>query len=274
MKNEELNSKFLKVEKSLNKELIGQDKFIYKLCNYFQSKIVQGQKGIILIIEESDIFKGSGISLFFNELKKYDLVESDKLDEIDLASYNFNLGYNAFLSDLYEKLNNSSEAILFKNTEKVSDDILEIISHIHPNACVNLNDSYVIKNKFLVEANKDAKDIINTFICNNKFFIFLYKNKGIENEEDLEHNFLKNKDIILYANSINANEKNRIIRKTLLNQIGEIKEEFKVKVIIGLGEDNEVEDNLGLCSYLNDSFIDEGSLSIKEYIFYKKYISR
>ena len=271
MINEELNNKFLEIEKVLNKELIGQDDFIYKLCNYFEDKIVKSEKGILLIIEESDIFKNSGISLFFNELKKHNLTASDELDEIDLSSYNFNLGYNSFLSDLYEKLNNSSEAILFKNTEKVSKEILDILSKIHPNSCVNLNDNYVIKNKFLVEADKEEKDTINTFICNNKFFIFLYNNKDFEKEDFLAKNFLPNKDFMLSANSINGDEKNKVIRNELLKKIEEVEDEFKIKIIIGLEDEKEIEDNLGLCSYINEHFIDEGRLSLKEYVFYSIY---
>lgn len=102
----------------------------------------------MLIVEERDIFKNSVLKYFFEELNYYKFVKNSKIDEIDLAAYKFNLGYNAFLTDLYEKLNNDSQCLVFKNTDKASEDILNVLSGISPNSCIMLKDNYVIKINF------------------------------------------------------------------------------------------------------------------------------
>ena len=107
---------FFKIEKKLNEEFIGQKTFNKELCDYFKDKIEEDSKGILLIVEERDIFKNSVLKYFFEELNYYKFVKNSKIDEIDLAAYKFNLGYNAFLTDLYEKLNNDSQCLVFKNT--------------------------------------------------------------------------------------------------------------------------------------------------------------
>ncbi|MGG5462141.1 AAA family ATPase [Clostridium sp. B9] len=263
-----IRENFKKIEKKLNDELIGQKDFTRELCDYFQEKLEKELKGILLIIEERDIFKNSGLRLLFNELNKYEMIENNKVDEIDLASYQFNLGYNAFLTDLYEKLNDESQAIVFKNTEKASEEIINVLSKISPNSCVMLKDNYVIKNEFLVKAEEVDKEVINKFICNNKFFIFLY-NKG-ENERvlDIADETLVNKDRALYREALSDKDKNRVIKKKLLKEIRKVEKVFDVDIIVGVDEDQD-EERVGLCTYLEDNFRDKGSLSVEQYVSYR-----
>jgi len=111
----------------MNNEIIGQGEFIHKLCNYFKEKFEEDKKGILLLAGKRGTFKKASVRLLFEKLNEEGITEDYHIDEIDLASYNFNLGYNAFLSDLYEKLNSSSQVIMFKNTEKASENILIVM---------------------------------------------------------------------------------------------------------------------------------------------------
>ena len=120
MENKSLNNKFFNIEKKLNNEIIGQGDFIHKLCSYFKEKFLADNKGILLLAGKGGTFKKASVRLLFEELNKEGITENYHIDEIDLASYNFNLGYNAFLSDLYESLNSNSKVVMFKNTEKAS----------------------------------------------------------------------------------------------------------------------------------------------------------
>lgn len=264
-----IESNFLKIEKKLNEEFIGQKPFNKRLCEYFKKKIEEDKKGILLIVEERDIFKNSVLKYFFKELKSYNMIENSKVDEIDLASYKFNLGYNAFLTDLYEKLNRDSKALIFKNTEKAREDILNILSRIKPNSCINLKDNYVIKNKFLVEAKEIDEEIVNKILCNNKFFIFLYNKDKDEDLEVIDREFLINKDEVLYRKALSQGEKNKVIKKKLLKEINKVKETFDVYIIIGVEEKEEDEETIGLCNYIEDNFREKGSLSLEQYISYK-----
>ncbi|MGU9335613.1 AAA family ATPase [Clostridium perfringens] len=260
---------FFKIEKKLNEEFIGQKTFNKELCDYFKEKIEEDSKGILLIVEERDIFKNSVLKYFFEELNYYKFVKNSKIDEIDLAAYKFNLGYNAFLTDLYEKLNNDSQCLVFKNTDKASEDILNVLSGISPNSCIMLKDNYVIKNKFLVEAEEIDEDIVNKIICNNKFFIFLYnKDKG-EELEIIDNEFLINKDKTLYRKALSEKDKNKVIKKKLLKEINKVKELFDIDIIIGVDENPDVEEKSGVCTYIEDNFREKGSLSLDQYISYK-----
>ena len=144
----DINDKFIEIQKSLNKELIGQNNFINDLCNYFRDKLIKEEKGILVLVGEKETAKKTSIRRIFEYLKDTDIIENSQVDEIDLGSYNFNLGYNAFLTDLYEKLGSNSACVMFKNIEKASSEILHVLSSVYPNTCFNLNDEYIIKNKF------------------------------------------------------------------------------------------------------------------------------
>ena len=94
-----------RIKNKLNREFIGQKDFFDEITNYFISKIEQNEKGILLVAGKRNTFKKVSIRYVFEELYKENLITRKRLEEIDLDSYNFNLGYNAFLSDLYEMLN-------------------------------------------------------------------------------------------------------------------------------------------------------------------------
>ncbi len=263
--------KFSYIEKRLNKELIGQADFLNKLCNYFQEKISQDKKGILFLVGEKDTAKKTSIRLLFENLKKVDLIDNSQVDEINLASYNFNLGYNAFLTDLYEKLNTSSKCLLFKNVDKASESILKVLSNVYPNTCLALDENYVIKNKFLVEANNNDTNKISQFICHNKFFIFTSNKKAFDISELFNEPFLDKVDITLHTRRLNKRERNIVVRKELLDTIKNIEANLNVNVLIDIKENNEIHEDFGLCKFLQESYKHDSSFGIAEYVSYKIY---
>lgn len=265
-----LEDKFLYIEKRLKKELVGQDEFINNLCEYFKDKFIKNVKGRLILVGEKNTAKKTSIRLFFEELKKVELIDNDIVDEIDLSSYNFNLGYNAFLTDLYENLNSVSECVLFKNIDRASEEILKVLTDIYPNSCVVLNDNYVIKNKFLIEADNNDNNKINKLICHNKFFIFTSDNKeSIENV--FKEKFSGDVDTILYTKKLNDNEKSIVVRKEVLKVAEKIRESLKLDVLIDINEKGEIEDNFGLCSFLEGSYKNYSDFGIEKYVSYKLY---
>ena len=95
---------FKNIEYKLNKEFIGQKDFFNKLCAYFENKFNNDENGILLLAGNKDTFKKASVRYIFNELKNNEVIENGDVDDIDLSEYSFKLGYNAFLTDLYEKL--------------------------------------------------------------------------------------------------------------------------------------------------------------------------
>ncbi|WP_195263515.1 AAA family ATPase [Clostridium sp. 1001275B_160808_H3] len=260
----------LNIEKKLNKEFIGQKEFFKEVSEYFINKIENEEKGILTVAGHKNTFKKISIRAIFEELYKNKLIRNRNLDEIDLASYNFNMGYNAFLTDLYEKLNNNkSEGLMFKNTEKASKEIMKLLSSIYPNTCIQLNHDYVIKNKFLVEAKEQDKNKINKIVCHNKFFIFIYNYEDKNEFEDFLQVSLKNSDRIFYTRELTEKEKNIIIRKKLTNEIEKIKDDFGIQVLLGFKDSINEKEKFGVCEYLQKNFSKNSGFDITEYIYYK-----
>ncbi|WP_460288209.1 AAA family ATPase [Clostridium sp. CTA-7] len=265
-----INEVILKIEKKLNREFIGQRDFIKELTQYFENKILSEEKGILVLAGHKNTFKKASVRLVFEELYSNTLIKNKNLDEIDLSSYNFNMGYNAFLTDLHEKLdNNNSEGVMFKNTEKANPEILEFLSIIYPNTCIKLDNDYVIKNKFLVEAGAKDKDKINKIVCHNKFFIFIYNYENKESFREFSESTLNNRDKIIYTRELTDKEKNIIIKNKLTNEIDRIKNEFGVQIILGFKENINEKEDFEVFEYLQKSFSKNGSFDITEYISYR-----
>lgn len=255
---------FLAIEKNLSKELIGQETYIKDLCRYYKEKIEDNEKGVLLLIGERGTFKKASIRLLFENLYNNKLIDKNEIDEINLGSYNFNLGFNAFLTDLYEKLNNSSSVVIFKNVEKAQDEILKVISNIYPNSCLMLDEYYTIKNKVIVEAEVNDEKF-NNFICHNKFIVFVY------NDNDMDSFSLDNVDKVLYTKSLTEEEKNMVIRKELINHIYKLQEKVGIDIQLGLNMEDKKEDNLGVCSFLQENFKESSNFGVSDFISYKVY---
>ncbi|MDI9216486.1 stage V sporulation protein K, partial [Clostridium tertium] len=264
------NEIILDIEKKLNKEFIGQKEFFKEISEYFINKIENEEKGISIVAGHKNTFKKVSIRTIFDELYEKKLIKNKNLDEIDLASYNFNLGYNAFLTDLYEKLgNDKSEGLIFKNTEKASKEIIKLLSSIYPNTCIKLNNDYVIKNKFLVEAKEQDKNKINKIVCHNKFFIFIYNYEDKNEFEEFLEVSLKNSDRNFHTRELTQKEKNIIIRKKLTNEIEKIKDDLGIQVLLGFKDNSNEKEEFGVGEYLQKNFSKNSGFEITEYIYYK-----
>ncbi|MGL5649652.1 MAG: AAA family ATPase [Clostridium sp.] len=252
----------------LNKEFIGQESLIEGLSNYFINKINNDNKGIILILGEKDTGKKTLVKEIFKLLKEDGKVKSSEIDVIDVASYNFNFGINAFLTDLYKVLNNNSEGIIFKNIKKGKKEVLEILSNIHPNTCLNLLENYKMKNEILVEREEGEKSELDKLICHNKFFIFVSDDENLNIDEFLGKDFSKRIDKVFRSKKLSLNERYLVIRKILATVVEDIEDTYGADVWINLNE-NMDEDKYNLCKFIYDSFKSDEELDIKRYIDYK-----
>ncbi len=260
----------MKVEKKLNSEYTAQGEYFRELAEYFVEKVDKNEKGILLVAGERNTFKKASVRTVFEVLEEEKIIINRKIDEIDLSSYNFNMGYNAFLTDLYDTLNDtSSHGVIFKNTEKASSEIINILSKIYPNSCIKLKNRYKVKNKFFVNAEKEESNTIDEIVCHNKFFIFIYNYEGKMQIDDFIESSLKNVDKFLFTRELTEKEKNNIIRKKLNNEIYKIKDEYGVQLLLGYKENISEKEKQGVCEYLQDSFSKKGSFAITEYIKYR-----
>ena len=264
-----INDKFIDIQKSLNKELIGQKSFINDLCNYFRDKLTKGEKGVLVLVGEKETAKKTSIRRIFEYLKDTDIIENSQVDEIDLASYNFNLGYNAFLTDLYEKLGSNSACVMFKNIEKASSEILHVLSSVYPNTCFNLNDEYIIKNKFLVRADNQDKNKINKIVCHNKFLVYISNDEDFELDKYFNKTFKSNVDNVLHTKPLNNIERNKIVKKEVLETIKNKELEYDIKVTLDINEDDKEDEYFGICRFLQETYKKDSNFGISEYVSYK-----
>jgi len=134
-----IKEKLNKIEKELTDRLIGQDKFISDLCCFFYEKFKNNECGMLFLIGDEETGKKTSVRKIFEALGNLNLESSSQINkkivELDLSSYNFNFGYYAFLTDLYEALNSEVECILFKHADKADEDTIRILSK---NLCINM----------------------------------------------------------------------------------------------------------------------------------------
>ncbi|GAA0090945.1 hypothetical protein UT300009_09720 [Paraclostridium bifermentans] len=264
-----INEKFEEIQKSLEKELIGQNEFIKDLCNYFNYKFSKNEKGIVVLVGEKETAKKTSIRRIFENLKGTNLLDNSHVDEIDLGSYNFNLGYNAFLTDLYEKLSSDSACVMFKNIEKASEEILKVLSSLYPNTCLNLNEDYIIKNKFLVKADNEESGTIDKIVCHNKFLVYVSNNEEFEIDKYFNEQFKLNVDKILHTKPLNRNERNKVVKREVLKTIRNVEKEFNIKITLDINEDDKGDEYFGICRFLQETYQKDSNFGISEYVSYK-----
>ncbi|WP_371025144.1 AAA family ATPase [Paraclostridium ghonii] len=266
-----INEVFTEIQKSLDKELIGQNEFIKDLCSYFNYKFEKNEKGILVLIGEKETAKKTSIRRIVEYLKANYLVENSQIDEIDLGSYNFNLGYNAFLTDLYEKLSLDSACVMFTNIEKASDDILKILPNLYPNTYLNLNDEYIIKNKFLVKASNEDINKINKIVCKNKFLVYISNDEDFEIDKYFNENFKSKIDKVLHTKPLNKTERNKVVKREVLKTIRTIEKKYNIKIILDIHEDDKGDEYFGICKFLQESYQKDSNFGISEYVSYKLF---
>lgn len=266
---EDISKKFLIIEKNLNNEIIGEESYINKLVIYFREKFVHNGKGILFLAGEKNTAKKTSIKLIFQELKREKLVDKSEIDEIDLDTYNFNLGFNLFLTDLYEKLNSDSECLLFRNIDKASADMLNVLTDVYPNSCINLKEDYILKDKLLIQSDSIYDNKINKFICHNKFFIFTFNNANLD--ELIDNNFKEKADTILYTRTLDHSEMMLVIKKEVLKIFKKIEEELNLNVSLQIIEGNQLREDLGLSNFLEENYRNDCNFGIEKYVSYEIY---
>ena len=266
----EINKLKIDIVKNLINESISQKDFLEELTDYFIDKTMKKEKGILIVSGQKNTFKKISVRTLFGELKKHNLIENNRLDEIDLSKYNFNLGFNAFLTDLYYKVSkNKSEGIVFKNTEKAPIEIIEFLSQISMEDDINLNKKYIIKNKFLTEATQKDINAIKKIKINTNYFIFIYNYKNIEEYNKFEKTLLNNKEKTIYTKELTEKEKNIVVGTKLNKEIEKINKEFNVQVIFGYKENSNRGESVSVTDFIKKSFNKNGGFDITEYISYR-----
>lgn len=279
----EIDVKFKNIEKLLKNELIGQDLYIKNLITYIKEKTVKNEKGVLILVGEKDTGKKTSIRILMEEMYKEKLIESDNINEINLDTYNFKLGYNAFLSDLHDKLNSKSKCIMFKNIQDAMEDIVHVLSDLCFNSCFNLNEDYIIKNDVFVKAdaeNKEEindilnseeihKEKINQLICNNKFVVFTCDYNDINLDKVFGSDLINKIDKVLYTKDLDKTERNIVVRRRVIETINHIKEELNLDIMIDLNKDDANKEYFGICKYLQESYKKDSNFGISEYVKYK-----
>lgn len=272
MKTKELLKRdFIEIKNNLNKALVGQYDLVDDLCNYFSGKLEENYKGTIFILGEKDTGKRMSIQLLFEELESFNLIGSSEISEINLRNYNFNLGYNAFLTDLYKALNSNSEVVVFRNFDSASEKMLKIISNVYPNSCLTLEEDYIIKNDFLIEAKgqDEEGERIRNFICHSKFFVFLSYKDDLNLDTMFSKSFIDQIDKVLYTKPLNKEERTEVIRRNLEKSFNNIDEIFNVDIKISLDKRKTIDKDIELSNFLQESYKEDKEFGITEFVNYK-----
>lgn len=266
MKPEIIEEIFNEIEKILKMEFIGQDEYFSELCKYFKKKSSKDRKGVLMVIGDANTFKKMSLRFIFKELGTKGIFKNGTIDEIDLGSYDFNFGYNAFLTDLNEKLNNDSDGVLFSNLDKASKEMIDLISTINPGEKIKLPSSYKMKNKIFVESSED--DAVDSIESGNKHIMFVYNRKMNGDGSDFADNNILNRDKVLYTRNLTGEEKTALIRKVMTKVFNELELEYNVEITF---RNKDSEDNEELCGivYHINKFNEDENFTFMDYVRYK-----
>lgn len=268
-KYDRIKEKLNNIEKELTDRLIGQDKFISDLCCFFYEKFKNNECGMLFLIGDEETGKKTSVRKIFEALGNLDFESSNKINkkivELDLSSYNFNFGYYAFLTDLYEALNSEVECILFKHADKADEDTIRILSKIHPNSHIDLDDEYVVKNKFMVKAADGDKDTIKSLDCKEKFLVFTANDISFNIEKTMGQEFIKKVDSLLYTKQLNKEEKSQLLEREVINAIKTIENQFKADIVAQKGDTDEY---TKLYKFIQKNYKRDSNFGVSEYVSY------
>ncbi|GAA0239395.1 AAA family ATPase [Metaclostridioides mangenotii] len=269
-KNNSIKEKLTTVEKELTDRLIGQDKFISDLCSFFYEKFKNNECGMLFLIGDEETGKKTSVRTIFESIdyskpQNSNSSNNTKIVELDLSSYSFNFGYYAFLTDLYEALNSDTECILFKHADKADADTIRILSKIHPNSHIELDDEYVVKNKFMVKASDGDKNSIKSMDCKDKFLVFTANDLFFDLEKTMGSEFIKKVDALLYTKQLNKEEKSELLEREVINAIKTIESQFKVDIVAQRGDTDEY---TKLYKFIQKNYRRDSNFGVSEYVSY------
>jgi replication-associated recombination protein RarA len=267
MKTEIIEKIFNDIEEGLKTEFIGQDSHFHEVCKYFEKKIIKDKRGVLLVAGDTNTFKKMSLRYVFSKLKDKGILENGIIDIVNLASYDFTFGYNSFLTDLNDAMNNDSDGLILCNLEKASSQMLELISKIKPGSKIQLPKTYSMKNRIFIESseNENSVDSLN---CMDKHIMMVY-NKEVDGDcEDFIENNIQKRDKVLFTRNLTANEKTELIKKLVLKVLKEIEVEYNMDITFRNKDSEKVEAEHGIVHHINE-FHESGNFTSIDYVRYK-----
>lgn len=174
----ETSNAFTNLPASLKKYWVGSERDCDALCKAFQRPYVKGfehniPKNAILLIGENSRGKTYAVKCISELLKQRQIFHYSAVSIIDFNDYAADTSNGLFLSDLYQALNNHTEAVVFENVEKASLPQLDIMYQLLTEGTYRLSKRYMMNNGSLVEATGMLNtELISDIEAKGKFFVF------------------------------------------------------------------------------------------------------
>ncbi|MDR0879429.1 MAG: AAA family ATPase [Clostridioides sp.] len=263
-----LTEKFDMIYSELVDKLFGQDLLIKEVCNYFKENMETEKYGNIFLIGDGETGKKTIIRRIFDALKDQNREEAS-ISEVDLSSYNFNFGDLAFLNDIFDLSKGNSRAILFKNTDKASKEIIDILSKLGSDRKICLNGRYQVKNGALIQAEEGLEssevEEISCFYIGEKFLIFTSNNSNCDISKNISEEFYLSLDKVFHSKPLTDEEKDQLLEKEVLEAIKVVESKFRIEI---MAENADVEEYSKLYSYIMKYYRKDNNFGVSDFVSY------
>ncbi|GAU75594.1 AAA family ATPase [Fusibacter sp. 3D3] len=273
MINEKVDQIFNIVLEELNSEFIGQETYFEALCQYFRKKIETETYGSLLLVGEPNTFKKNSVNSIFRHLNQSELLGPYELAEMDMENYEFKLGFNVFLTDLIHLLKSDVKGLIFKNIERASAQMLQILTAIEPLGKIQLEKPYTIRDMFLVEIEEAEQNIVDesyieTIECPDKYYIFSFNRRTNDQLSQFLEDHLTQCDQVLYTRELTKDEKLSMMQYILYKVLNDIEEAHQIKIKFNPKGQHGDAQIRSLYKYIA-SFEEHEKFSLMEYTRYK-----
>ncbi|GAB4074620.1 hypothetical protein GCM10028778_21230 [Barrientosiimonas marina] len=172
------------VEQDVYKMIYGQEDLIDSLSQLLQKSLLTSEfiyqyKEAALISSPKSRGVQTTLSVFFDTLYQYDLIDSNALQVIDLAQYNADENIvEMFFVDIYNAFMGKSKVTLFKNVDQCPIDLIAHLNSIVSEGRIYLDGRYIYQNGVLVKVNQMlAADSFDSIEATEQYLFFYTYNK-------------------------------------------------------------------------------------------------
>jgi SpoVK/Ycf46/Vps4 family AAA+-type ATPase len=233
---------FNSIRDELGSLIIGQQKYLDKLCIAFKRPFITGYdrvkpKNIIFVLGGKGTGKHSSISYMAQLLKQKKLTAAGRILSIDLSLYPTITEFNLFLSDLYKCLYGQSDMVLFDNFDKCHSSIIDVVATLAATGKYTLGSRYIFQNNNLIEATGMLlENSISEITSQGKYFVF--SSEG--SEKDIT-NVFGTKFMEAIGDIVNTESfSNEDLEKLTVRALDEVKKRCSQNLSINLSYDSTV----------------------------------
>ncbi len=168
-----------RIQKDIDREIVGLDDFIEQLSQVIQKSLLNEQqlypyKEVMLVSSKPSQGIQTTIQAFFKQAHKFKLLTGDGVDVVDVAKYKGDdAAASTFLLDVYHAFNYGGQVTVFKNIDKCPQNLRLQMNQLVTEGSIPLDGGYLYQNGALHKVEGMlVKDSFDKIEATNQYIIF------------------------------------------------------------------------------------------------------